>query len=86
MGLETRLQNLKGIAKEEIKEPFSNCRYKHFIMKLKSKGNPQFKLTNKEPSSNLQTIWYQKKEKAQSKGKPIQQAKKKRKKKKEKGY
>lgn len=48
-------------------------------MKLKSKGNPQFKLTNKEPSSNLQTIWYQKKEKAQSKGKPIQEAKKKKK-------
>lgn len=47
-------------------------------MKLKSKGNPQFKLTNKEPSSNLQTVWYQyqKKEKAQSKGKPIQEAKK----------
>ena len=55
-------------------------------MKLKSKGNPQFKLTNKEPSSNLQTIWYQKKEKAQSKGKPIQEAKKKRKKEKKKGY
>ena len=78
MGLETRLQNLKGIAKEEIKEPFSNCRYKHFIMKLKSIGNPQFKLTNKEPSSNLHTVWYQyqKKEKAQSKGKPIQDTKK----------
>ena len=47
-------------------------------MKLKSIGNPQFKLTNKEPSSNLHTVWYQyqKKEKAQSKGKPIQEAKK----------
>lgn len=48
-------------------------------MKLKSKGNPQFKSTNKKPSSNLQTVWYQyqKKEKAQSKGNPIQEEAKK---------
>ena len=77
-GIGNQTLNFKGNCKEEIKEPFSNCWYKHFIMKLKSIGNPQFKLTNKKPSSNLHTVWYQyqKKEKAQSKGKPIQEAKK----------